>query len=122
MNCLFPTLARLSVPAVLLITLMPHTAAASERNCHESRVLHRLFHGPALQRAADHGLVHYPNATYWRSGDTNEPSGEDAVPASPGTRIAPSPWAYHSIAPLGSQYHHFYGSSYGQGETPDCRN
>ena len=122
MVCSFASLARRAASAVLLISIMPQVVNASDCSCRESRRFHRQLHWSASQREADHGLIRYPNATYWWSGDNKEEWRDAETPPSGSTRIAPSPWSYHSIAPFASQYHFFYVSSYDGDEPHDCRN
>ena len=121
MSFAFPNLARLAASAVLLITVMHPIASASDRGCRESGRTHRLFNWSRYQREADHGLIRYPIAAYWWSGESKEWSDAE-TPGTGSQQIAPSPWSYNSIAPFASQYHFFYGTSYGPNEPHDCSN
>ena len=113
------SIARLAASAVLLACVFPMWAAASDCTCGECGPCHG---GSVYSRAANHGLIHYPHATYWGSGDTHNPWGALDAPACFSRGIAPSPWAYSTIAPYSHQYHFFYGESYGRGDCFDCRN
>ena len=118
MECTFPNLTRLAASAVVLISIMPSIANATDCHCRESHGVYRLFNWSRYQREADHRLIRYPNATYWSSGDDKEQWGDADTSVTDSTQIAPSPWSYNSIAPLASQYHFFYGDN----GCFDCRN
>ena len=78
-------------------------------------------------READHTLLYYPNVTYWTSDDAmtrwdNDLTTGCACHGYPSRDIAPSPWAYHSIAPYSRHYNKSHGDSYGWDADFDCRN
>lgn len=103
--------------AVFLFCFTSPLAGAGECLCREPRLPHGRCPSCGSLREADHGLIHYPNASYWASGT---PLSEWAGGAHchSFTPAAPSPWAYHSIAPYAAHYHFFYGDS----DWLDCRN
>jgi hypothetical protein len=108
--------------AVLLVPGAAAVASASDCCCSGSEHSYLHGHGQVYSREANHGLMHYPHATYWGSGDGQERWGAADHPGYSPTKVAPSPWAYHSITPYARHYHFFYGSSYGWGGCFDCRN
>jgi hypothetical protein len=100
------------------------TAAAGADDC-TCQSGHGIGHGGTVYtRETNHGLLHYPSGTYWHSWRAPTVwTNEYANPAEPGAWAAPSPWAYHSIAPYPHHYHFFYGESYGwDDECFSCRN
>lgn len=117
-----PLVGRLTAFVVVLVSLTPSFAVADDCLCREPHHSsgHRGHHTYA--READHGLIHYPHVTYWGSGDREVRWGALDCPSYSTDKIAPSPWAYSTIAPYARHYHFSYGSSYGWGDCLDCRN
>ena len=115
--------ARLAASAALLLPLTARVATADDCPCREPSVMHKHCSSCGHTREGNHGLTHYPEASYWASGDAHVRSGALDRPGccDSGSRyVAPSPWAYRSIAPYSHHYHSFCGDSYG--ECFDCRN
>ncbi|GEM_PF-5885482 len=93
-------LAFVQSAAISIAVLAAPAGTASATDCcrHEPRPFHNHGCGHYV-REGGHGLVHYPGVSYWLS------------------QPAPSPWAYHSVAPYPHHYHFHYGDGSG-----DCRN
>jgi hypothetical protein len=111
-------LARLTCRVVVLLSAT--TSLAKGEDCSWRCSGHRWHR--SYSREANHGLIHFPGATYWGSGDTRNRWDAGQTAGYPTKPIAPSPWAYRSIAPYSAHYHFHYGDSYGWDGCFDCRN
>jgi hypothetical protein len=125
MLCLQNVLLRLTASGVVLFAFNSSLASAGDHFRREPAISHWSHHTGRYTREVDHGLIHYPTATYWASGIPVEPVDRwDATgtPQAFSYDITPSPWAYRFIAPYKHQYHSFDGTGYFSSECYDCRN
>ncbi len=121
-SCL--TLARLAAATVSLATVLCASTLAGDHLHREPTFSKGHCRGCRYTRETNHGLIHYPCATYWASGDAaNSVDRWDTTdrPTYSSYEITPSPWAFSSIAPY---THQFHSSSIGTGwgDCGDCRN
>jgi hypothetical protein len=117
--------ASLATSGVFLFAFNLSIASAGDPGRRELTMSHWPSHSGRYTRETNHGLIHYPCATYWASGDLdNSVDRWDAsdTPSYSGYDITPSPWAYRSIAPYRHQYHSFDGTGFCASECYDCRN
>jgi hypothetical protein len=107
--------------AVVLLGLLPNSVAAGGLR-REPKLSHVFCDHCRYTRESNHGLLHYPNATYWTSGDAIDHWGASGRASFGSYDVAPSPWAYRSITPYPHHYRASYGDSYGWNDCYDCRN
>ena len=120
-SCL--VLARLAAATISLVSIFPTSAGASDHFRREPNLSRGQCDSCRYSRETNHSLIHYPSVTYWTSGDALDRWDNDSCQPGYSTGlIAPSPWAYRSIAPYAHHYRFSYGESYGWGNCVDCRN
>jgi hypothetical protein len=115
----------LAKSGVILFAFNLSLVSAGEHLRREPSLTH-WFRKPArYTRETNHGLLHYPTASYWAAGSaTNSVDRWDAtdIPSQFSYDVAPSPWAYRSIAPYKHHYHPANGTGYWLNDGCDCRN
>ena len=120
-----PTFTRITSGSVILFAFHLSIASAGDHWRREPTTSQLSSRSCRYTREANHGLIHYPNVTYWTSGatpgDVDRWDANDS-PASSSYDVAPSPWAYRSIAPYRHQYYSSEGTGYFIGDCCDCRN
>lgn len=119
----FTRFAQITTGSVFLFAFHLNIASAGDHWRREPTVNHTW--SGRYTREASHGLIHYPTTTYWMSGST--PGEVDRwdptdMPTYSSYDIAPSPWAYRSIAPYRHQYYSAEGTGYCFSGCCDCRN
>src|SRR5262245_3162202 len=118
-------LLRLMAPGVVLFAFNLSVASAGDHFRTEPTLSHWSRGHSRYTREVNHGLIHYPTATYWTSGNPIESVDRwDATDAPTyfSYDVTPSPWAYRSIAPYKHQYHSFNGTGFISSGGCDCRN
>jgi hypothetical protein len=117
--------AHFAASAVILFAFNLSVASAGDHLRREPTTSRWHSKWGRYTRETNHGLVRYPCATYWVSGDfANSVDRWDASdkPSYSSYDITPSPWAYHTIAPYRHQYHSFDGTGFCVSDCYDCRN
>jgi hypothetical protein len=117
--------SRLAASGVLLFAFNLSVAAAADHWRREPTVSHWYHKSGRYTRESNHGLIHYPTATYWASGSYSNSVnrwGYNDMSGYSSYDVAPSPWAYQSIAPYKHQYHPTNGTGYFATDSCDCRN
>src|SRR5262245_33912381 len=120
-----PLFARITTGSVILFAFHLNIASAGDHWRREPTTSHVSWKAGRYTREANHGYIHYPNASYWTSEATpGEVDRWDATdtPSFFSYDVAPSPWAYRSIAPYRHQYYSSEGTGYYMGDCCDCRN
>jgi hypothetical protein len=118
-------LLRLTTSGVWLFAFNLSAASAGDHLRREPTMSHWSQSSGRYTREANHGLIHYPTTTYWASGshlDSVDRWDATDTPSYSSYDVAPSPWAYWSIAPYKHQYHSFNGTGYFSSDCCDCRN
>jgi hypothetical protein len=118
------SIARVAASSVFLFAFNLNVAMAGDQFRREPTMSHLSCKSCRYTRETNHGLIHYPCATYWTSGDAIDHWGNIDSPASGYSShdITPSPWAYRTIAPYAHQYRSFNGTGFGASGCYDCRN
>jgi hypothetical protein len=113
-------LARVAPSVFVLVSLLPNAVAAGDQLHREPRPFRGKCASCPRYRETNHGHLHYGCTSYWASGDIVSIGDATGAPSAFMQGIAPSPWAYRSIAPY--SFHYQSREGLGWCESYDCRN